>query len=284
MPKPGLLTLGGSPVSTAGLQAFGANRSGLDQLKTGSCVIHQKSSYGRTTYAQAVPVVSTIGYAYWPQILWGTNSEPVYVVLHREESGANVKWCLSLVNDAQLLATDIKLAVLITTKCVQLWQSDIYIPEIPDVPQDPPVVQPPVVEPDPNDPTTHVTVKSFMVNNLVPVIDDGAGNKNYLTGLPAPALQLNFDPNGYSYVYLRVGCDYSVTPHLYPVANVASALYPEVISSDIQLVSGDDYGYILIAVVKQATPNVNFSFVNSSLWSDRIKVANASATYYFSRV
>jgi hypothetical protein len=274
-------------ITHAGLQrARPFNRSELQHksfsVRTGSAKIFQKTGSGRATFANAVAISEDKGYAEWQR---STMVERNYVILHREvdDPDAEVpvaKWCLSSVGAGGIESGDIVVALVTGWKSVnQIWKSDVYHVEPQKTPEEPePPVEPPVVV----DPTGETaTVKVFMVNNLIPVIRDALGAGVLIT--ENNTIELSYS-NGYSYVYLKVGCDQTTTPHQYPVAQLANGiLYPQVISSGTQLESTDDFGYILLAAIKQTNQTV-YSFVSSSLWSDRIKVANAPATYYFSRV
>ena len=250
-------------------------------VKTGSAKIHALSGHGRATYGSATAISSERGYAEWPR---AGMQDRNYVILHREVDDPDAetpisKWCVSSVTEAAIQDGDIVLALVSGWKTVhQIWKSDVmYTPE--QTPTDP---EPPDPDPDPDPPVVNpdgtLTIKAMMVNNLVPEIFGVL-----LTETPLQTLPLNYQ-DGYSYVYLKVGCDNSVLPHRYPVADRASQYYPEIISSGTQLTSTDEYGYILLAVVKQGEVPTVFSLVDKSLWSDRIKVANATATYFFSRV
>jgi hypothetical protein len=126
------------------------------------------------------------------------------------------------------------------------------------------------------------------VNGLIPQLGALADANRRLDHLPSPAEPWTFSATtNYSYIYLDVGCDTSVSPSIFPVTNQANTLYPRVISSDVEKTSTDSNGYILIATAyKNPTTNAItiWQLVRSSLWSDRIKVAGSTAKYFFAAV
>lgn len=267
-PKPGILTLGDRPVTNLNGQGVGSNASGSYAVKTGSCVVHQKSSFGRTTWAQAASISPDSGYANWGQGIWGGNSGAVYVILHREDvpegqSESEVpKWCLSLVNESDLVPEDIRVAVIVSTKCVQLWQSDIYYTQgAGGVAQDHPfkVIH---VGSDEEEETSTYKIVHGTVTNQIP------GNI---------AEEITVSTDEYD-VWLKVPYDMSATPS-FPAATgfeweIGTPL-PDDTASE---------GYVRLAKVNGPTVT---QYVTGSLWADRIQVgagATLKAYYYYARI
>ena len=100
-------------------------------VKSGSVKIYTKSAFGRVTTATAVLVDETKGCAEWDEsvILAAGTTSSVYFVLHKTDS----KWMVSAVLEANVLADDVKIAVVKKRdsasikdwRLIQLWKSDL---------------------------------------------------------------------------------------------------------------------------------------------------------------
>lgn len=100
--------------------------------KTGSAKIHCKAGFGRVVSSTAQPLDEQKGRAEWQesQILGGGKADSVYLVLHRTD---DKKWCISWVNEADVEAGDVRIAVIKKRDgrgikdwfLLQLWKSDI---------------------------------------------------------------------------------------------------------------------------------------------------------------
>lgn len=110
-----------------------STRTGRVQLKyndfevvTGSATIHYKgtigtANHGRATFSTATRQVGENGYVKW---LRSDAPADNYIVLHNE----NTKWCISAVNEEDVIETDIVLAYIANNTTVrQVWKSDVYV-------------------------------------------------------------------------------------------------------------------------------------------------------------
>lgn len=115
------------------------------------------------------------------------------------------------------------------------------------------------------------------VNNLDPWIVDGSKKMTYL---PRETLTYVTDGSGYCYIYLQMG--YDSTNKVYPALVDTDDHYPIVIASDTQLVSDDEYGYVLLATVKVDGSNATvWQYVKQSIWAARTKIGSDDAQYYY---
>jgi len=100
-------------------------------VKTGSAKIYYKgssttASQGRSTHSSANQSVGENGY-----VKWARSSGPLhnYIVLHREvdtETPETGKWCISAVESAAVLESDIVIAYINNGTTVrQVWKSDV---------------------------------------------------------------------------------------------------------------------------------------------------------------
>lgn len=268
-PKPSILTLGERPVTNLSTQGIGSNPSGNYGVKTGSCVVHQKSSFGRTTWSEGTSVNPNLGYAFWPQGIWGGQGDAVYVILHKEEAPPEqndvARWCVSLVAEADLVPEDIRLAVVISTKCVQIWQSDVYYAV------------------GGGGPTTHPFMVEGSVNQNDEVeltIHDGHVNNVTLD---------NYMVNNQKVIKTISGAG---TYRVYIVVNKVSTTYPstvewEVTAANAQVPANDDTkSHVLLAVVIVTVNNNVTSFeisqlVSTSLNTVRVKYGPATNEQYY---
>ena len=128
------------------------------------------------------------------------------------------------------------------------------------------------------------------LNNIVPQIEeDSVWVKLDRTTAGVPDWPLSvmtpFDTTTKKcYIYLRAGID--STTDDFPSFDDSSPEYPRIINSDTELSDTDTYGYVLLAVATEATgPTISVNqYVTGSLWSDRIKMGDATATYYYARI
>ena len=103
-------------------------------VKTGSSLIYTQPSRGRIT-SPSSSVDESLGYATWSESQVRSSSHDTYFVLHkvRDDSGLYDQWCVSVVNDSDVLHSDIKLACFKYARggsasranLIQLWKSDI---------------------------------------------------------------------------------------------------------------------------------------------------------------
>lgn len=126
------------------------------------------------------------------------------------------------------------------------------------------------------------------VDSLIPQLGITADPTKRLDYVPAPITAWNFHPsNYYSYIYLRVGCDNSGLPEIFPVTDQTDSLYPRVISTIVEQASNNGSGYLLLATAYKdpATNAITvWQLIRSSQWADRIKVAGTDAKYFFAAV
>jgi hypothetical protein len=127
-----------------------------------------------------------------------------------------------------------------------------------------------------------------MVDSIIPQIGIAADPTKRLDQLPVPTTTFNFDPTtNYSYIYLKVSADYSVTPTVFPVPTDTDILYPRIISTSIEQYATDDSAFFLLATAfKDPVTNAIriWQVTCGSQWCDRVKLGTETARYYFSRV
>lgn len=141
-------------------------------------------------------------------------------------------------------------------------------------------------------------VKSGVINNIVPLIDDYISSTTVLldrvtSGVADPPTaeltSVNYDATTLtSYIVLRSGPD--ATTNDFPSSDVTSARYPVVIGGNDPLVADTDtQGFIFLGTitVDNVTTPTTFTVsqnVTGSLWGDRIKLGTNTATYYYARI
>jgi len=227
-------------------------------VKTGSSPIYVKTSRGRIT-TPSTSVDDSLGYATWKQSIVRTGSHDTYFVLHKlMEDEVSNKWCISIVDDDDVVESDIKIACFKYARggsasranLIQLWKSDIYFENS--------YVTPPF----------HVTlsgenkfkVKTGAVNNKVPA--------NVETELESEG--------GDSYIYIVCPNGDEANSYGYPSADLYIEVGSEVPADD------DDNGHILLASYVSGGLN---QIVSGSLWSERHKfTTDYPASYYFYKI
>lgn len=119
-----------------------------------------------------------------------------------------------------------------------------------------------------------------MVNNLVPFDEPASGQK-----LPAT---IDFLVNADTYIYIRLGTEaYASNNPIFPVTDETDPYYPTIVQSQTQLVDTDEYCYILMGIARNIGDPENFTIdqtISGSVWAERLKVANLTATYYWAGV
>jgi hypothetical protein len=128
------------------------------------------------------------------------------------------------------------------------------------------------------------------INNIVPQIEeDSVWVKLDRTSSGVPdwpvSVMTPFDSTTHQcFIYLRSGKD--ATTGEFPSSDDTSANYPRIINSDVELADTDTYGYVLLATATEASgPSITVNqYVTGSLWADRIKIGNATASYYYARI
>jgi hypothetical protein len=103
-------------------------------VKTGSSLIYVKTSRGRIT-TPSTSVDESLGYATWDESVVRSPSHDTYFVLHkvRDDTDSYDQWCVSVINDTDVVHSDIKLACFKYARggsasranLIQLWKSDI---------------------------------------------------------------------------------------------------------------------------------------------------------------
>jgi hypothetical protein len=141
-------------------------------------------------------------------------------------------------------------------------------------------------------------VQSGTINNLVPVIDDYISSTEVLldrvtSGVADPPtaelVSTNFESSTKkSYIVLRAG-PMSASPYTYPDTDVTSNRYPVIIGGNTPPVDDNTHGFVLIGTitVDSITAPTTFTVsqnVTGSLWADRIKMGDETATYYYARI
>jgi hypothetical protein len=137
------------------------------------------------------------------------------------------------------------------------------------------------------------------LNNLMPTLDDYVTSTQVkldrkTAGVADPPTEelasSNFDSTTKTcYVTLRAGIP-TAAPYVFPDTDVTSNRYPQIIGGNTSYTADTDtYGYLqigTIAVDDITTPTVVTvtQFVTGSLWADRIKMGDETATYYWARI
>lgn len=103
-------------------------------VKTGSALIYVQGNRGRITEPTNT-VEESLGYALWNEGQIRSSSHDTYFILHKVRTTENNfdQWCLSVVNDVDLVHSDIKIACFKYARggsasranLIQLWKSDI---------------------------------------------------------------------------------------------------------------------------------------------------------------
>ena len=108
-------------------------------IKSGSVKVYTKASFGRVTYATSVLIDEEKGCAEWDEsVILAQSAASVYFVLHKTTN----RWMVSAVLEADVTASDIKLAVVKKResasvkdwRLIQLWKSDLFIEILPPEP------------------------------------------------------------------------------------------------------------------------------------------------------
>ena len=141
-------------------------------------------------------------------------------------------------------------------------------------------------------------VQSGTINNLVPLIDDYVSSTTVkldrtTSGVANPPTaelaSTNYESSTKtSYINLRAGPK-SASPYTYPDTDDTTNRYPVVIGGNAPPVDDDVHGFITIGTitVDDITTPTAFTVnqnVTGSLWADRIKMGDETATYYYARV
>ena len=141
-------------------------------------------------------------------------------------------------------------------------------------------------------------VKSGVINNLVPMLDDYISSTTVLldrvtAGVADPPTaeltSVNYDATTLtSYIALRSGPD--ATTGAFPSSDVTSARYPVVIGgNDPTPTDSDTQAFIILGTITVDNVNTPTTFtvsqnVTGSLWGDRLKLGTATAAYYYARI
>ena len=137
------------------------------------------------------------------------------------------------------------------------------------------------------------------LNNLMPTIVDYVTSTQVkldrkTAGVADPPTEelasSNFDSTTKTcYVTLRAGIP-TAAPYVFPDTDDTSNRYPQIIGGNTSYTADSNaYGYLqigTIAVDDITTPTVVTvtQFVTGSLWADRIKMGEETATYYWARI
>ncbi len=147
--------------------------------------------------------------------------------------------------------------------------------------------------------TVRYQVQSGTINNLVPLIDDvttGTDVKldRVTSGVANPPtaelVSSNFAPTTKtSYITLRAGP--SLSTGNYPDPDDTTNQYPVIIGGNTYPVTPDDnvWGFLVIGTITVDSISAPTTFtvsqnVTGSLWSDRLKVGDQTARYYYARI
>jgi hypothetical protein len=104
-------------------------------LKSGSVKVYTKAAFGRVTLATSVLIDEEKACAEWDEsVILAQSAASVYFVLHKTSD----RWMVSAVLEANVTASDIKLAVVKKResasvkdwRLIQLWKSDLYFPQL----------------------------------------------------------------------------------------------------------------------------------------------------------
>lgn len=182
-------------------------------VKTGSAKIHYKgsstiASQGRATASSASQTVSDKGY-----VKWARSAGPMhnYIVLHREvdsDAPDTGKWCISAVESAAVLDSDIVIAYINNGKMVrQVWKSDVTFSGGSGGGGGDGDTQPHPFQIVKNEATMSVYVREGTVNS-VPASTGWAvaGNQHYwLRTYPSPAIGLSDGGKSESECWVSIG-------------------------------------------------------------------------------
>ncbi len=147
--------------------------------------------------------------------------------------------------------------------------------------------------------TVRYQVQSGTINNLVPLIDDvttGTDVKldRVTSGVANPPtaelVSSNYDATTKtSYITLRAGP--SLSTGNYPDPDDTTNQYPVIIGGNTYPVTPDDnvWGFLVIGTITVDSISAPTTFtvsqnVTGSLWSDRLKVGDQTARYYYARI
>ena len=126
------------------------------------------------------------------------------------------------------------------------------------------------------------------VDNLVPQLGASADATRKLDAATTPTETWNFSGSTYySYVYLKIGCNTSSTPNVFPVSTGTDTKYPRVVSETTEQTSSDTNGFLLLASAYKdpATDEITvWQYVQSSQWAARLKAGDITARYFFAAV
>jgi len=147
--------------------------------------------------------------------------------------------------------------------------------------------------------TVRYQVQSGTINNLVPLIDDvttGTDVKldRVTSGVANPPtaelVSSNYNATTKtSYITLRAGP--SLSTGNYPDPDDTTNQYPVIIGGNTYPVTPDDnvWGFLVIGTITVDSISAPTTFtvsqnVTGSLWSDRLKVGDQTARYYYARI
>ncbi len=147
--------------------------------------------------------------------------------------------------------------------------------------------------------TVRYQVQSGTINNLVPLIDDvttGTDVKldRVTSGVATPPTAALVSSNynattKTSYITLRAGP--SLSTGNYPDPDDTTNQYPVIIGGNTYPVTPDDnvWGFLVIGTITVDSISAPTTFtvsqnVTGSLWSDRLKVGDQTARYYYARI
>jgi hypothetical protein len=261
--KPVLMTSIGGQVSVAPNDTSMSRNRG-NGIFTGSAIVYYRSQFGRSTISDTdlTEASSDLGYVFWPEGVYKSQTEAVYVVIAREDDGNDVKWIMSLVDESDLNYLDIKIACITGSSCVQIWQSDI-------------VYTPPATDAD------H-PFKCVVVGNKVKVTEGTVTNvlATAVGGgdLTDSANHLTIPSTTNWFVQLKI----TSTNTQFPVT-------VEVETTSAGGVNTTTVAYVLLARGRnivfegQTYPIIVSQFVSTSLWGDKALFVDF-ANYYFYRV
>lgn len=130
-----------------------------------------------------------------------------------------------------------------------------------------------------------------LINNLVPQVFNTVTEEwEYLDDLTAGYQLIPEFTTGECWVALRVGQE-TDSPYTFPAPTPeggADDPYPRIITQGTDPAGSDSdlYGYVTIAKITEVSEGVYSvnQYITGSLWGDRIKLGERTASYYYARI
>jgi hypothetical protein len=127
------------------------------------------------------------------------------------------------------------------------------------------------------------------LNGLIVCIDGTGSKSKFLTATPTPKTDYDWGDaeTGYEqcFIYIQAGPTPGSFGRTWPCSDFMDENYPTIFGYQFTMDDDDATGYILLALAKRKTSEPTkitfFSFVNTSLWSERHKYSQPDSAYYY---